>query len=123
MSGSYTVVVDGKKYSVQVAEGNVDIQISQSSTTVAAAPVKEVVAAVATPTGAGSIEINSQTPGNVWKIVLNPGDKVKEGDKIMILEAMKMEIDIAAPQDGVIKSINVNVNDSVHDGQLLATME
>jgi pyruvate carboxylase subunit B len=41
----------------------------------------------------------------------------------MILEAMKMEIDITAPQDGVIKSIDVNVNDAVNDGQLLATME
>ena len=55
--------------------------------------------------------------------MVNPGDKVKEGDKIMILEAMKMEIDIAAPHDGVIASINVNVNDSVADGQLLATMD
>jgi pyruvate carboxylase subunit B len=117
MAGNYTVVVDGKQYSVQVAEGEGDIQIAPAA--VAAAPV----AAAAGPSGAGSVEINSQTPGNVWKILKNPGDTVAEGDIIMILEAMKMEIDIAAPQAGKIASINVNVNDTVADAQLLATME
>ena len=48
--------------------------------------------------------------------IVNPGDSVNEGDMIMILEAMKMEIDITAPKTGKIASINVNVNDSVADG-------
>jgi len=120
MAGNYTVVVDGKQYSVQVAEGEGDIQIA-SATTAAAAPV--AASAPAGVSGAGRVEINSQTPGNVWKILKNPGDTVAEGDIIMILEAMKMEIDIAAPQAGKIASINVNVNDTVADAQLLATME
>ncbi len=118
MAGNYTVVVDGKKFSVQVAEGNADIQVSEAVESSTPAPTSTVVEG-----GTGSITIDSQTPGNVWKILLSPGDSVKEGDKIMILEAMKMEIDITAPQDGTIKSINVNVNDAVNDGQLLATME
>jgi pyruvate carboxylase subunit B len=117
MAGNYTVVVDGKKFSVQVAEGNADIQVTESQ-----APTKEEVSQAPT-SGQGVVEVNSQTPGNVWKILLNPGDSVQEGDIIMILEAMKMEIDITAPQDGVVASINVNVNDAVADGQLLATME
>ena len=120
MAGNYTVVVDGKKYSVQVAEGDADIQIAEA-TPAATAPA--AAAPTAPAGGAGSIEIHSQTPGNVWKILKNPGDAVAEGEKIMILEAMKMEIDIAAPQAGTIRTINVNVNDSVADGQLLATME
>ncbi len=118
MAGNYTVVVDGKKFSVQVAEGNADIQVTEA----AAAPAA-TTAAPAASGGQGSVEIHSQTPGNVWKVLLNPGDSAKEGDTIMILEAMKMEIDITAPEDGVIKSIDVNVNDAVSDGQLLATME
>ena len=119
MAGNYTVVVDGKKFSVQVAEGGEDIQVVESAPTVSTpAPTATVVDGAE-----GSVKIESQTPGNVWKILLSPGDSVKEGDKIMILEAMKMEIDITAPQDGVIKSINVNVNDTVADGQLLTTME
>jgi len=117
MAGNYTVVVDGKQYSVQVAEGDGDIQIAPAS---AAAPV---AAATAPSGGAGSVEVHSQTPGSVWKILVSPGDSIKEGEKIMILEAMKMEIDIIAPKDGVISSVNVNVNDTVADAQLLATME
>ena len=115
MAGNYTVVVDGKQYSVQVAEGEGDIQIAPATTT--AAPV------AAAAGGTGSEEILSQTPGNVWKIIKNAGDTVAEGDVIMILEAMKMEIDITAPKAGKISSINVNVNDTVADAQLLATME
>jgi len=118
MAGNYTVMVDGKKYSVQVADGDADIQISEAAPTSAPAEAAPVAA-----NGVGKIEIHSQTPGNVWKILKNPGDTVEEGEKIMILEAMKMEIDIAAPSAGKIASINVNVNDTVADGQLLATME
>jgi len=119
MSGSYTVVVDGKSYSVQVAEGDAEISVAPVAATTAAAPV----AAPAAAGGKGSIEIHSQTPGNVWKILKAAGDSVNEGEQIMILEAMKMEIDIVAEKTGVIKSIEVNTNDAVIDGQLLATME
>jgi pyruvate carboxylase subunit B len=118
MAGNYTVVVDGKQYSVQVAEGEGDIQIAPAKVNA----VAEAAAPTPIESGAGSVEVHSQTPGNVWKIVKNPGDTVAEGDVIMILEAMKMEIDITAPQAGKIASINVNVNDAVTDGQLLATM-
>ena len=119
MSGSYTVVVDGKRYSVQVAEG--DAEITVAPTTVEA--VAATPASAPTTGGQGSIEIHSQTPGNVWKILKSAGDPVNEGEQIMILEAMKMEIDIVAEKSGVIKSIEVNTNDAVVDGQLLATME
>jgi pyruvate carboxylase subunit B len=120
MSGSYTVVVDGKSYSVQVAEGDAEITVAPvAATTAAAAPT----AAPVVVGGKGSIEINSQTPGNVWKILKAAGDSVNEGEQIMILEAMKMEIDIVAEKAGIIKSIEVNTNDAVIDGQLLATME
>ncbi len=121
MSGSYTVVVDGKSYSVQVAEGDAEISVAPvaEAATTTAAPA----AAPAATGGKGSIEIKSQTPGNVWKILKAAGDSVNEGEQIMILEAMKMEIDIVAEKAGVIKSIEVNTNDAVVDGQLLATME
>jgi pyruvate carboxylase subunit B len=121
MSGSYTVVVDGKSYSVQVAEGDAEITVAPSEAPAAASTPAATPAA--STEGKGSVEINSQTPGNVWKILKAPGDSVNEGEQIMILEAMKMEIDIVAEKAGVIKSIDVNVNDAVVDGQLLATME
>ena len=118
MSGSYTVVVDGKSYSVQVAEGDAEISVTPSAT-----PAATPSAAPVASGGQGSVEILSQTPGNVWKILKAAGDSVNEGEQIMILEAMKMEIDIVAEKAGVIKSIEVNTNDAVIDGQLLATME
>ena len=121
MAGQYTVVVNGTKYNVDVVEGH-DGEVTITN----AAPVAAVSTAAATtsaPASAGGIEVNSQTPGNVWKILVKAGDSIKEGDPLMILEAMKMEIDIPAPKSGVVKSVNVNVDDAVADGQLLATME
>lgn len=127
-SGSYTVVVDGQKYSVQVAEGDVNIQVTAvngESAAVApvAAPAAAPVAAskvAATPVG---FEIKALLPGNVWKIVANPGQKVNEGDVILILESMKMEIDVVAPKSGVIKSISVATNDRVSEGQVVAILD
>ncbi len=109
MAGTYTVVVDGEKYSVQVAEGDADIQVRE---------VKEEVSA----THEGDVEVKSLLPGNVWKIVAKPGQSVNEGDVIMILESMKMQIDIVAPSGGVIKSIEVEAHDKVVEGQTVAVI-
>ena len=123
MGGQYTVVVNGTRYNVDVVEGHDGEVAVTSAAPVAAAPVTAAATPAPVAAGVGSVEVHSQTPGNVWKIVANVGDTLKEGDPIMILEAMKMEIDIPAPHDGVLKSINVNTNDAVQDGQLLATMD
>jgi len=127
MAGNYNVVVDGKTYSVQVSEGEGEIQVTPRSETPAASPSPAAPSAVpssAAPAsgGKGSFEILSQTPGNVWKVLKSPGDAVAEGEAILILEAMKMEIEIASPQAGTIATVDVAINDSVQDGQLLATL-
>jgi len=114
-SGSYTVVVDGQKFSVQVAEGDADIQVTAVN--------GESAAPAATPAASGDeLEVKALLPGNVWKIVANPGQSVNEGDVIMILESMKMEIDVVAARGGVIKSINVATNDKVVEGQVVAVL-
>lgn len=119
MSGSYTVVVDGQKYSVQVAEGNVDIQVTAvNGESASVAPVAAVPAA---PKVDGTA-VNAMLAGNVWKVVASVGATVKEGDVLVILESMKMEIDIVSPKAGVVKSINVAPNDKVSDGQLVAVI-
>jgi len=116
MSGNYTVVVDGQKFSVQVAEGNADIQV--------VAVDGEASIAAPTPNApiSDGIEIKALLPGNVWKIVANPGQSVHEGDVVMILESMKMEIDVVAPKGGVIQTINVATNDKVIEGQVVAVI-
>lgn len=111
-SGSYTVVVNGEKFSVQVAEGDANIEV----TAVNGETLKPSV-----PSGEGE-DIKALLPGSVWKIVANPGQSVAEGDVIMILESMKMEIDVVAPRGGVITSINVATNDKVVEGQVVAVI-
>ena len=116
-SGNYTVVVDGQKFSVQVAEGDADIQVTavNGESAAPAAPVQSAASG-------DEVAIKALLPGNVWKLVANPGQSVNEGDVIMILESMKMEIDVIAPRGGVMKSINVATNDKVVEGQVVAVL-
>ena len=113
-NGNYTVVVDGQKFSVQVAEGDADIQVTavNGESAQTSAPV----------TSGEGITLKAPLPGNVWKIVANPGQSVAEGDVVMILESMKMEIDVVAPKGGVVKSIDVATNDKVIEGQVVAVI-
>lgn len=117
--GVYTVIVDGEKFTVEVVEGQVEVKPQIETKAVVDTNEPEAMGESAP----GMTEIKAAVPGNVWKVLVNPGDKVKAGDKIMILESMKMEIDIPAPKDGVIAHITVRVNDTVQEGQVLATME
>ncbi|MCK9492233.1 MAG: biotin attachment protein [Sulfurimonas sp.] len=115
-SGNYTVVVDGQKFSVQVAEGDANIEVT--------AVDGESIAPVEAPAKAtgNEVSIKALLPGNVWKLVATPGQSVNEGDVILILESMKMEIDVVAPRGGVVKSINVATNDKVVEGQVVAVL-
>ncbi len=65
----------------------------------------------------------SELNATVWKIEAAVGDRVAEGDTLMILESMKMEIPVAAPRDGVVASILVKEEQPVKEGEALATME
>jgi pyruvate carboxylase subunit B len=117
-SGNYTVVVDGQKFSVQVAEGDANIEV----TAVDGESVAPEASSAPVAASGDDVSIKALLPGNVWKIVANPGQSVNEGDVIMILESMKMEIDVVAPRGGVIKSINVATNDKVVEGQVVAVL-
>jgi pyruvate carboxylase subunit B len=124
-TGIYTVVVDGQKFSVQVAEGDANIQVTAVNGESVSTPAPQVVAPVAAAPVAPAINgtaVNALLPGAVWKVSANVGQSVAEGDVLLILESMKMEIDVVAPCSGVVKSINVNVNDKVVEGQLVAVI-
>jgi pyruvate carboxylase subunit B len=113
-NATYTVRVNGESFTVQIVDGNATVQ-----TAPAAAPTQP--APVSAPVSTGN-SIYAELPGSVFKLVASVGDSVNAGDKIMILEAMKMEIDVIAPVAGKILSINVNVNDKIEAGQLLAVV-
>ena len=98
---SYTITVNGTAYEVTVEENGK-----------AAAPAA----------GAGSVKVSAAVPGKVVKIVASVGQSVKAGDSVVIVESMKMEIPVVAPQDGTIASIDVAEGAAVENGDTLATM-
>lgn len=120
---SYTITVNGNVYDVTVEE-NGSVAAPVAAPRRAAAPVAAPAAPkVAAPAGgAGSVKIEAGAAGKVFKVEAQAGQAVKRGDAIVILEVMKMETPVVAPQDGTVASINVNVGDMVEAGALLATM-
>ena len=118
---NYTITVNGNVYDVTVEE--------TGSSTGTAAPRRAVAAAAAPAAkpaaaqGAGSIKIEAGAAGKVFKIEKNVGDAVKKGDTVLVLEIMKMETPVVAPEDGTVASIDVAVGDAVESGALLATLD
>ncbi len=124
---NYTVTVNGNVYDVVVEEkaaGAAPAAVSapKAAPTPVAVAAPAPAAAPAPSAGAGSVKIEAGAAGKVFKIEAAVGQKVKNGDAIVILEAMKMEIPVVAPQDGVVASIDVAVGAAVEAGALLATM-
>ena len=113
-NGEYTVVVNGQKYNVQVSEG-LDASVEVKAVT-------PVVAATTSKQSSSGFEVKATLPGSVFKMVSSVGQSVKKGDVLLVLEAMKMEIEIVAPQDGVVSAILVNQGDNVEDGQALVVL-
>ena len=116
-SGRYSVVVNGSRYNVEVSEGfNDSIQV-KSITEVEGKSVKSAKSAAA---GVTENDIVASLPGAVHKILVSAGDHVKKGQAIVVLEAMKMEIEVKAPKDGIIGSIEVSKGQSVANNQVVA---
>ncbi len=69
------------------------------------------------------IEVKAELVGNVWKIVAKPGDTVTEDQTLLILESMKMEIDVVAPRAGTVREIRVKETDVVKEGQVLVVID
>ena len=118
---TYTITVNGTAYEVTVEEGS----------SAGAAPVVKSAAPVAAPKPAaapvssgavGAVKVNAPMPGKILAVKANAGQAVKKGDVIIVLEAMKMENDIVAPQDGTIASVSCAVGDAVEAGALLASL-
>ena len=68
-------------------------------------------------------EIRAEMVANVWKVVASAGDAVSEGDTLVILESMKMEIPVVSESDGVITKIAVHEGDVIQEGDLIAIVE
>lgn len=109
---SYDVRVDGKVYSVEVAASG---QLGAITPVASAAPAQ----AAAPAPSAGGQAINAPLAGNVFKVLVGPGDQVSNGDVVIILEAMKMETEIRSAFDGTVSAVLVKEGDGVTNGQPL----
>ncbi len=115
----YTVKVNGKSYAIKL-EGD-KASVNGKSYDVSVKEGIEKSAAASAGSGAGE-EVKAGVPGNVLRIEASVGDSIAEGDVIMVLEAMKMEIEVKAPKAGPIQSIAVAQGDKVVTGQTLAVI-
>lgn len=116
---NYTITVNGSVYDVTVEEKGAGFAPAPAAPV---APPKPVPAPKAAAAGAGSIEVKAGAAGKVFKIEANVGQSVKKGDPVVIIEAMKMEIPVVAPEDGTVASIDAAVGDAIEAGAVLATL-
>ena len=114
-TGTFSVTIEGKSYTVSLSEG------------AAGAPAAATAAATAAPAPGKAAAKGDPVPaplgGNVFKVLVKVGDKVEEGDPMIVLEAMKMEMEVYAPKDGTVTDIQVEVGQAVTTDQTLALLE
>ena len=121
---NYTITVNGNVYDVTVEEKGAGAAPAAPVRRAAAPAMAPAPAAAAKPAagGAGSIEVKAGAAGKVFKIEAKAGQAVKRGDAVVIIEAMKMEIPVVAPEDGTVASIDCAVGDAIEAGAVLATL-
>ena len=118
---NYTITVNGNVYDVTVEE-RIAAGAATSAPKAAAPKAAAPKAAPKAAAGQGSVKVNSPMPGKILSVKTSVGQAVKKGEVLMILEAMKMENEVVAPEDGTVASIDVAAGDSVEAGVVLATL-
>lgn len=108
-----------KKYRVTVNGTVYEVELEEITGAVPAAPAAPAPAA---PAGDGE-KITSPMPGTILSVNVAPGQSVKKGDVLMVLEAMKMENEIMCPRDGVVSSVQAAKGAAVESGTLLCVLQ
>lgn len=129
---NYTITVNGNVYNVTVEEGTGAAAPAPVPRAAAPAPAPAPApaaapapapAAPAAPAGSqGAVKVEAPMIGKILAVKVKVGQAVKRGEPVVVLEAMKMENDIVAPQDGVIATIDCKEGDQVESGAVLATL-
>ena len=117
------VTVNGTAYKVEMenAPAAAPVAAPAAAPAAAAAPAPAPAAPAAAPAGAGT-DINSPLPGVIIEVSVKEGQAIKAGQKVAVLEAMKMENDILAEKDGTVTAIHVHKGDSVLEGAKIVTI-
>ena len=118
------ITVNGVSYDVQVEEVSsfAAPAAAPAPAPAAPAPIAPAPAAPAASGSAGSVEVTSPMPGTILSVKVSVGQQVNKGDTVAVLEAMKMENEIPAPEAGVVASVNVQNGATVETGELLLTL-
>ena len=123
----FNISVNGVSYEVEVEEIKEGVAVSPRPAAPVAAP-KPAAAAKPAPSAPGEAPDGATTviapmPGNIWKVLVKEGEAVKQGQVLIILEAMKMENEIMAPADGTVASLYVKEGVAVNGGDLLVALK
>lgn len=121
MKRKYRITVEGKTYEVEVEEMGRGI-ISESRINLPESPLSEVVS-ISTAESPASGEVRAPAPGKVLKVSVSAGDKVREGDDLLVLESMKIETRIGAPRAGTVKEVRVKAGDTVKTGDMMVLIQ
>ncbi|EDP2754969.1 biotin attachment protein [Campylobacter jejuni] len=114
----FTVAVNGNKYHVEVSYGfDKDVNVKSVKKV---EENKNIISSNSTSSVDAENEVLAGISGNVFKIYVNEGEEVKSGQAIMVLDAMKMEIEVNAPKDGIISELCIKIGDTVNEGEVLA---
>jgi biotin carboxyl carrier protein len=128
----YEVTINNKTYEVEVEKGQAAVLSTKAAAPAAvpqavpvaapvAAPAQQAAPAIAVVSGGKAVK--APMPGTILDVKVSAGTKVKKGDTLFILEAMKMENEISAPADGVVAQIQTAKGASVNTGDILAVMQ
>lgn len=121
----YKVTVNGTAYEVTVEEMDAS-GVATENTAPTVAPVQSAAKTQETKKAAagaaGSVKVKSPMAGTILKVLVNPGDTVKRGQTMFVLEALKMENNIPAPVDGVVSSVDTKQGTQVNTDEVVATL-
>ena len=112
----YRVTVNGTAYEIELEE------LTGAAPAPAAAAPAPAPAAAPAAVGAGETAVKSPMPGNIFKVECSVGQSVNAGDVLVVLEAMKMEIEVSAPVAGTVKAVSAAVGTAVNTDDLLVTL-
>ncbi|MEL7587952.1 MAG: acetyl-CoA carboxylase biotin carboxyl carrier protein subunit [Prolixibacteraceae bacterium] len=120
----FIISVTGEQFEVEVEEVSIERMYSSSKVnTLRNVERRQNVTETLNRHKTGTTTVDAPMPGNILKIFVNPGDEVSKGQKLFLLEAMKMENEIGAPASGRVASIHVNVGDAVASGETIIILE
>lgn len=116
-----SVNVNGMDYQVELENAPAAAPVAAPKAPAAEQPAVQSPTPAAVPSGAGE-KVPSPLPGVIIEVSVKEGQAVKAGQKVAVIEAMKMENEIAAPKDGTVTAIHVNKGDSVLEGADIVTI-